>query len=61
MKYKIDAIVLNRENKVVKITENLKPNRVFAWNPTHYKVIELPAGYVKKNSIKIGTHISLHE
>ncbi len=42
MKYPIDVIVLNKNNKVIQIKKNLKPNKLFLWNPKYSKIIELP-------------------
>ena len=42
MKSSITVLVLNQQNKIVQIKENLKPNRIFLWNPKFNKIIELP-------------------
>ena len=54
LKFPIDVLVLNNEDKVVSIKKNLKPNRIFSWNPLYEKVIELPVGTIKKNQIRMG-------
>jgi uncharacterized protein len=59
MKYPIDVLVLDKENKTVTTKHNLLANRVFVWNPSYDKVIELPAGYCKKHEISRGTHVKL--
>lgn len=59
LKFPIDVLILNDNNKVVSIKENLKPNRVFLWNPMHEKVIELPAGTIEKEQIKINIPIDI--
>jgi hypothetical protein len=59
VKFPIDALILNNENKVVSLKEGLKPNRMFLWNPMHEKVIELPAGTIKKTAIKMHDIIEL--
>lgn len=51
MKFPIDAIVLDNNNRVMKTAENLKPNRFFFWLPIYNRVVELPAGTVKKLKI----------
>lgn len=40
MKFPIDVIVLDDNNQVVKVKKNLRPWRVFFWNPRYYKVVE---------------------
>lgn len=51
MKYAIDVVILDKENKVVKIKENLKPNYFFVWNPKYNKVLELPTRFVGEKNI----------
>jgi uncharacterized membrane protein (UPF0127 family) len=53
MKFKIDAIFLDKENKVIALKKDLKPNRL---SPIYLKassVIELPSGTIDKAEIKI--------
>lgn len=57
LKFPIDVLILSNENKVVSIKENLKPNKIFLWNPLYEKVLELPSGTIKKNKIK--THMPI--
>lgn len=57
MKFPIDVIVLNKENRVVNIKENLPTNRIFLWNPKYSTVLELPVGFVNQNRIKIKSSI----
>ncbi len=59
MKYPIDVIVLNNSDYVIKTAENLKPKRFFFWLPIHNRIIELPAGTVKKLRIRKKEKIKL--
>lgn len=59
LKFPIDVIVLDKNNRVVKISENLKPNRFFVWPVRYDKVLELPVGFIGQNLIKIGSKINL--
>lgn len=59
MKFAIDVIILDKENKVVKIKENLMPNKLFFWNPKFDNVIELSVGEIKKHKIKVGDKINV--
>ena len=59
VKYPIDALILDQNFKVVRFKTNLKPNRIFIWNPRFYNVVELPEGYITKNKIKIGSKIQI--
>jgi uncharacterized protein len=59
MKFPIDVLILNKENKVVKFRKNMPPNEIFMWPPFFNTVIELPAGEVDKMGIKIGEKIKV--
>jgi uncharacterized protein len=59
VKFPIDVLILNNGNKVMSVKENLKPNRIFLWNPKYKKVLELPGGIIKKKTIKINDVIDL--
>ena len=59
LKFPIDVLILNNENKVVSIRKNLKPNKIFLWNPMYKKVIELPRGTIEKEQIKINLLIDI--
>jgi uncharacterized protein len=59
LKFSIDVIILNNKNKVVSIKKNLKPNRIFFWNPIYKNVIELPEGTIEKNAIRINDAVNL--
>lgn len=54
LKFPIDVLILDKNNMVVCLHENLKPNRIFLWNPRYEKVLELPKGFIGKNKIKEG-------
>lgn len=60
LKFPIDVLILNDENIVVSMKKNLKPNRIFLWNPTHENVLELPEGTIEKKKIKINIPIDIH-
>ena len=46
MQYPLTIIVLDKKNKVIQIKENLKPNRLFFWNPLYAKIIESPISHL---------------
>jgi uncharacterized membrane protein (UPF0127 family) len=43
----IDILILDNNLEVVKIGNNVKPSRIFLWNPKHKLVLELPQGAIK--------------
>ena len=59
LKFPIDVLILDHKNTVMSLKENLKPNRIFLWNPLYEKVIELPQETIKKNKIKINMPIDI--
>lgn len=52
LKFPIDVLVLDRSNKVAIIKKGLRPNRIFIWNPSYDRVIELPKGEITNLRIK---------
>lgn len=59
MKFPIDVLILDEKNRVVKYKRNLKPNRVFFWNPRYSRVIEIPTSLIQEGTIEIGDKISI--
>lgn len=59
LKEPIDVIILGNNFKVVKIRPNLKPNRLFCWNPSFSMVIELKAKTVDQFVIKPGQFLKI--
>ncbi|HSW48277.1 MAG TPA: DUF192 domain-containing protein [Candidatus Saccharimonadales bacterium] len=59
LKFPIEVVILDKNNCVVKLKENLKPNRIFLWNPIFDKIIELPSGETKRLKITLGTKLQL--
>lgn len=52
MKYPIDVIILDSSHKVIQLSESLKPNRIYLWNPIYSTALELPEKTIRKNDIK---------
>lgn len=59
LKETIDVVVLDNKNKVKKIKKDLKPNRLFLWNPKYETVIELPGGSLKKSKTSLGDKLKI--
>lgn len=59
LKAPIDVLILDNQNRVVKIKESLSPSRIFLWNPKYKIVLELPSGTIKKLNIKKETKTQL--
>ena len=59
MTFPIDLIILDKKNKVVKYKRNLKPNRIFFWNPVHSNIVEIPKSLVQEGMVKVGDEISI--
>lgn len=60
LRFPIDVIVLDNNQKVVQTKIHLAQNRLFFWNPRYSTVIELPHGSIKKYAIKIGTILAFN-
>lgn len=59
LRFPIDILILDNKNKTVAMKKNLKPNRIFLWNPRYEKVLELPAGTIRIKAIKINDTIDI--
>lgn len=60
LKFPIDLIILNKDNRVIKIKEEVFPNRIVFWNPKYNLVIELPRGSINKSKTKKGDLIEFN-
>jgi uncharacterized protein len=59
LKFAIDIIIVDKHNRVIAIKNDLKPKRIYFWNPRYEKVLELPNGTIKKKGIKINDSIKI--
>lgn len=59
MRESIDVLILNGNMEVVKVHENLKPNRIFLWNPIFDNVVELENGLIASSQSKLKDKINL--
>ena len=59
LKFPIDVIILNNENKIVKLKKALLPNRIFFWSLKFDTVIELPANSIEKSKTEEGDSIEI--
>lgn len=63
LKFPIDVLILDEKNRIVAIKQNLKPFRLFFWNPTYSRVLELPPGTIHALKLHpgdgLGTHIGI--
>ncbi len=57
LKFPIDVLILDDKNKIINLKNNLKPNRIFIWNPKYKNVLELPNGFIKKNNLKTSDRV----
>lgn len=61
MRFAIDAVFLDRQNKVVALKENMEP---FGFTPIYWKaylVIELPSHTISRSLVQINDQIQLEE
>ena len=59
MRYSIDAVFLDDENRVLYILHSIVP---FRWSPlikNAQKVLELPVGHCKRTAIEIGNKLQI--
>ncbi len=46
MEVLIDIFILDSKDKIICIKKNLKPGKIFFWNPKFYKVLETPVNFI---------------
>ena len=54
MKYSIDVLYLDKNNKILAINEDMKPGRIGKHVKKAVSVVELPNGKIKKKKIEVG-------
>ncbi len=54
MKEPIDVLILDKNNKVVKVKENLASWKIYFWNPEFETIIELPKFSIQQSRTRIG-------
>lgn len=59
MSYSIDVIGLDRQKRVVKLWQDLRPQRVTSLSPHVKSVLELPAGTIARTGARVGDDISI--
>lgn len=59
MRYRIDVLILDKQNRLMAKKENLKPNRIFLWDPRYETVLELPPGTINKTKTEIHDQLNL--
>jgi uncharacterized membrane protein (UPF0127 family) len=59
MKFPIDVVFLDKENRVVGLMNTLLPNRISRFYSDASSVIELPAGTLDAANIVTGDHIEV--
>ena len=61
MKFPIDVIILDKKKRIVAMNKNMKPNRVFLWNPKWDTILELPQNSIEKSNSEIGNQIAIEQ
>lgn len=60
MRYSIDVLHLDSNGQIVAVEENLQPGKISKIHPLTKKVVELPAGKIKKTQTKVGHRLQFH-
>lgn len=59
MRFPIDVIIIDKKNQIYTFKKNLKPFRIFFWNPLYSRVIELPPDSIMASGTEIGDFIDI--
>jgi len=57
MRFSIDALFVDRDVRVVKVVESLKPFRIVLPVWRAIAVLELPAGTIRRTGTRVGDHL----
>jgi uncharacterized protein len=60
LKEPIDVVILNYKLQIVNYKMELKPNKIFLWNPQYSQVLEMPKGTIKKHRLQKGDRIKFN-
>lgn len=60
MGIRLDVIFLDRENKICKLEEGLKPWKLMVRSGRAYSVIEMPCGTIEKTGTELGDVLDLN-
>jgi uncharacterized membrane protein (UPF0127 family) len=61
MRFPIDAVFFDREDRAVAVIRDLKPYRVSGWYPRARGVLELPAGTLTGLSLEVGDELEFSD
>ena len=61
MKYPIDIVILDNQNRVAVLKKAMEQNRIFLWNIKYETVLELPAGTIEKTKTQILDIVAIRE
>lgn len=59
MRYPIDAVFVDKDRRVVKVIENLKPWQVVWWAPGARDCLELPVGTAAATGTQVGDQLEV--
>ncbi|MFA4942635.1 MAG: DUF192 domain-containing protein [Patescibacteria group bacterium] len=57
MKFPIDCAICDDSGLIQIIKKDIKPSKMFFWNPKYKRVFELPAGTLERTQTEIGDYI----
>ena len=61
LRFPIDIVILDQNDKVVCLKKKLKQNRIYLWPVKFEKVIELAEGEIDRLNLKIGSKVEISE
>ncbi|HEX7041725.1 MAG TPA: DUF192 domain-containing protein [Patescibacteria group bacterium] len=59
LKFPIDVVILDKRNTIKAVQNDLKPNKLFFWNPIYDGVLELPKGMIQELGLRTGMPLVL--
>jgi uncharacterized protein len=59
MRYALDVVFLDRDNRVVRLAPKLRPQRMIPWVRHAHQALELPVGAIEASDTRVGDTILL--
>lgn len=57
MRFAIDLLFVDRENRIVRIVRNVKPWRFAGGGPGAYAVVEVATGWLPQDTLRVGDQL----
>lgn len=61
MRFSIDALYLDHSNRIVRCVSNLKPNQLGPFDFKTHSILEMPAGTIEEQQVRLGQTLEFRD